>query len=74
MSILPTNARVKFGDGNKITGTIVGHGTMLSNLTTIVTYAIRLDEQFQGYVGDDNHPNTSYISTMLICADGVTRV
>ena len=74
MSILPTNARVKFGSTDTITGKIVGHGTMLSpSGTTIVTYAIELDEEFQGYISNKNHHNLSFISTLLVSADGVTR-
>jgi hypothetical protein len=75
MSILPTNARVKFGNKDAITGKIVGHGTMLTpSRITVVTYAIELDDKFQGYIGDEKHPNTSFISTLLVCADGVTRI
>lgn len=72
MLIHKVNDRVAFGTHDELTGTIVGHGIMVSPAgSTLLTYAIRLDEQFQGFVGDDYHPNKSFISTMLACSDGV---
>lgn len=70
MIILRVNDRVKFGDRNSKTGTIVGHGTMLTPGGSIVfTYAVRLDEQFQGHISSGH-----FISTLLVCADGVTKI
>ena len=72
MTLLKIGTRVKFGS---IPGTVVGHGTMQSpGGTTIATYAVRLDEKFRGYLRHSDPPNASYISTMLVCADGVTRI
>jgi hypothetical protein len=74
MEILPIGTPVKFGNGDKITGTIVGHGTMMSpSKATYVTYAVRLDEQFQGWLGAESWW-ASYISTLTVCADGVTKI
>lgn len=75
MQILKINDRVKFGNRNEITGTIVGHCTMLSHGKSVqlLTYAVRLDDEFQGYV-QRNGCESSFISTMLVCADGVTKL
>lgn len=69
MKILAIDDKVEFGSKNRLAGTIVGHGTMKTpGGSTVPTYAVRLDKQFQGYLD-----NGSFISTMLICADGVTK-
>lgn len=68
MLILKVTDRVKFG---KTTGTIVGHGTMKSpGGSAVLTYAVRLDGEFRGYIGKTGN----YVSTLLVCADGVTKI
>ena len=77
MIILKINDRVKFGSGGKLTGTIFGHGTMMGvgSGCTMLTYAVYLDEEFHGYIGGDG-PSAAgpFISTLLVCADGVTKI
>ena len=71
MIILALNDRVKFGDRNLTAGTIVGHGTMKTpGGLTVLTYAVRLDEQFQGHITK----NGPFVSLLLVCADGVTKI
>lgn len=74
MTILKIGDRVRFGDGGKITGTIAGHGTMVSlGGSTILTYAVSLDQQFRGHIINGNK-YASFVSTLLVCADGVTKI
>jgi hypothetical protein len=74
MIILATNTRVKFGNRNEKTGTIVGHCTMMRPTgTTILAYAILLDEEWQGYINHDSGKG-SYVSTLLVNAESVTKI
>lgn len=71
MLIHKINDRVKFGNKGKLTGTIVGHGTMVSpGGSTLLTYAVRLDKHVQGYL----KPSQSFISTMLVCRERVEKI
>ena len=71
MTLLPIKTRVKFGSKDTITGTIVGYGTMFAHggMNVIQTYAVRLDADHQGKI-----PCGSYVSTLLVCADGLTKI
>jgi hypothetical protein len=72
MQLLKINDRVEFGNARELTGTIVGHGTMQSpGGSTIATYLVRLDEKFQGHLDQAMH---TFISTLVLCADGATKI
>lgn len=76
--LIKVNKRVKFGSGGMITGTVVGHGTMMSRGNMLMTtYAIRLDEEFRGYIqAEADKPGYlgSYVSTLVVCTDGVVKI
>ncbi len=65
MKLFNVNDRVKFG---RLTGYVVGHcAVVIPAGQTQLSYAIELDKKFRG----DLESAKSYISTMLVYADGV---
>jgi hypothetical protein len=42
--------------------------------STIATYLVRLDEQFQGYIHQAKTGKNTFVSTLILCADGATKI